>query len=87
MRGPSPSQLEHSRTLRLARGAHLHPPPSLVAPASSGARRFGNCCNFLPVPAKVAKYCYCYCYMVQDLREHSVGSQRGSWGTSVIVRI
>jgi hypothetical protein len=32
-------------------------------------------------------YCYCYCYMVQDLPEHPVGSQRGSWGTSVIVRI
>jgi hypothetical protein len=31
------------------------------------------------------KYCYCYCYMVQDLPEHPVGSQRGSWGTSVIV--
>ena len=28
---------------------------------------------------------YCYCYMVQDLPEHPVGSQRGSWGTSVIV--
>jgi hypothetical protein len=32
-------------------------------------------------------YCYCYYYMVQDLPEHPVGSQRGSWGTSVIVRI
>jgi hypothetical protein len=32
-------------------------------------------------------YCYCYCYMVQDLPEHPVGSQRGSWGTRVIVRI
>jgi hypothetical protein len=30
---------------------------------------------------------YCYCYMVQALPEHPVGSQRGSWGTSVIVRI
>jgi hypothetical protein len=30
---------------------------------------------------------YCYCYMVQDLPEHPVGSQRGSWGTSVIARI
>jgi hypothetical protein len=26
-------------------------------------------------------YCYCYCYMVQELPEHPVGSQRGSWGT------
>jgi hypothetical protein len=25
--------------------------------------------------------------MVQELPEHPVGSQRGSWGTSVIVRI
>jgi hypothetical protein len=31
-------------------------------------------------------YCYCYCYMVQDLPEHPVGSQRGSWGISVIIR-
>ena len=34
-----------------------------------------------------AHYCYCYCHMVQDLPEHPVGSQRGSWGTSVIIRI
>jgi hypothetical protein len=27
-------------------------------------------------------YCYCYCYMVQDLPEHPVGSQRGSWSIS-----
>ena len=27
------------------------------------------------------QYCYCYCYMVQDLPEHPVGIQRGSWGT------
>jgi hypothetical protein len=32
-------------------------------------------------------YCYCYWYMVQDLPEHPIGSQRGSWGTSVIIRI
>jgi hypothetical protein len=30
---------------------------------------------------------YCYCYMVQDLLEHPVGSQRGSRGTSGIVRV
>jgi hypothetical protein len=34
-----------------------------------------------------ASTAYCYCYMVQDLPEHPVGSQRGSWGTSVIIWI
>jgi hypothetical protein len=32
-------------------------------------------------------YCYCYCYMVQDIPEHPVGSQHGSWGTWIIIRI
>jgi hypothetical protein len=36
---------------------------------------------------EVVLYCSSYCYMVQELPEHPVGSQRGSWGTSVIVCI
>jgi hypothetical protein len=38
-------------------------------------------------PISVSPCCYFYCYMVQDLPEYRVGSQQGSWGISVIVRI
>jgi hypothetical protein len=78
-------QVTHQASGRQFPPSHCrhHPPPCthVGEPAADGVGGTGQ------VLVCIYCYCYCYCYMVQDLPEHPVGSQRGSWGTSVIVRI